>query len=94
MIKLGINPPSITAWIILLLLSFPAIFGNVHLGYGLNLVLCLRILDTASLGEIILQELTFREYVQYVLSYKVSETQLDTLKNKVTADAFSADRTS
>ena len=74
LIKSGANVPICTALTVTLLLSFPVLFGNLHLGYVTNLGLSLRILDTALLGRIILKDFTFQEYVQYFLSFKVFPT--------------------
>ena len=74
LIKSGANVPICTTLTVMLLLSFPVLFGNLHIGYVTNLGLSLRILDTALLGRVILKDLTFQEYVQYFLSFNVLPT--------------------
>lgn len=75
LIKQGLNIFIATSLILSTILSFPAIFGNLHLGYVTILGLSLRLIDTALHGTVVLRELSLQEYLQYYLSFKVKATK-------------------
>jgi hypothetical protein len=73
MVLMGLNALLASAPLIVFLGAFPLMFDNLNLLNLMNLAITLRMLDIALLGKEIIRELSFIEYVTYMLAFRLPE---------------------